>query len=227
MALSGTELIRSFMALKSFQMQVREDNLKMAEYRKTQSRGGGVSREGGMVTKEDYNRQMRRQARESTSQAPMVAGTGPGIYESARASKMMQEGYSGKLPDRVQQRQALENKGYMWMSDPHGGHGSWITGTKVEHSSMERLNDMEAAEEKQNRFPREVLAAQEGRAEAEMNLAKRMGTLAAEERDMNYYRDRSAMSDSMSSDRYPAMSEFIRKWSPEGLSRDELRGMGR
>jgi len=230
MALSGTELIRSFMALKSFQMQVREDNLKTAEYRKMQSRGGGlISRgeQGGTITKEDFNRQMRRQTRESTAQAPMVAGIGPGIYESARAGKMMQEGYSGKLPDRVQQRQQMTDKGYMWMSDPYGGHGSWIKGTKVEHSSMERLNDMAAAEEIQNRFPREVLAAQERRAEGEMNFAKKMGTLAAEEREMNYYRDRSAMSDSMSSGRYPAMSEFIRKWSPEGLSRDELRGMGR
>jgi len=213
MALSAMELIKSYMALKSFQMQVREDNLKQAEYRKMQGRGGGlISRgeQGGTITKEYFNRQMRRQTRESTAQAPMVAGIGPGMSASARAGKMMQESYSEKLPDRVQQRQRMTNRGYLWMSDPHGGHGSWIKGTDVEHSSMEKLNTMAAAEEKQNIFPREVLAAQERRAEGEMNFAKKMGTLAAEEREMNYYRDRSAMSDSMSSGRYPAMSEFIK-----------------
>lgn len=161
MALQGLELLRLFVGLKKVDKMISE------ETRATRSGYGGdamVARKEAL----DYARkESRRQEKISRSRDNFTA--------QAQSFQIQQAAQRNAALARETNRRDRPAPGR------NAGVGIPRTTARVEKSDMERLNYMEHAEEIKNKFPREVLAAQEKQREFERNLADKWRGWAAQD----------------------------------------------
>jgi len=156
MALNPLQLINAFMALKKFEMMVRAEKEMSKEARRISSK-------------------QPRRARYQSS-GPRTAGLPPSPYLAYRGRKA-QEAWEWAHAERRKVDELMQRKGYSWM--PGAG---WVRGAKAGRSTLGKLQYMEKAEEIKNKFPREVLAAQQQARREELEYADRIRRYAVQER---------------------------------------------